>query len=269
MPTISNAQKWNRFQTPADFLQSSAVVLCTSAFPTAILRAGGQHGVLPRVAAAGAVGVEIRRELSASDSLSLEALGEAIRSEGLVCVSYSVPAELIAKGGSAPVPQFFEALDEADRLGATFLKYSLGHFSGEFDWAALAGALEKHQATLLLENDQTVYGGALDPLATFLADSRAAGVEVGALFDIGNWLTTGEDPQEAAGRLGEFVEFVHCKGVRREGERFVSTPMETVPGWEGLFRHFRPGLPRAIEFPLPESSLDQAAARYVKEFQAV
>ncbi|HEY5769482.1 MAG TPA: hypothetical protein VIS71_06520, partial [Terrimicrobium sp.] len=101
MPTtIQNNQKWNRFQTPVDFFQSSSVVLCTSALPTAILRAGGQLASLPRIAAAGAAGVEIRRELRAFDSLSLEALGEAIRAHGLVCASYSVPAELIAKGSS-------------------------------------------------------------------------------------------------------------------------------------------------------------------------
>ncbi|HEY5891727.1 MAG TPA: TIM barrel protein [Chthoniobacterales bacterium] len=269
MTPIMHTHKWNRFQATSDFLQSSSVVLCTSAFPTAILRAGGQQAVLPRIAAAGAAGVEIRRELRAFDSLPLEALGKAIQAEGLSCVSYSVPAELIAKGDSTLAPQLLEALEEADQLGATFLKYSLGHYSGKFDWAALANALEKHQARLLLENDQTLHGGSLEPLASFLADSRAAGVDVGTLFDIGNWLTTGENPATAAARLGEFVEFVHCKGVRREGEHFTSTPMETVPGWEELFRHFKPGLPRAIEFPLPESSVDQAAARYVEAFKAV
>lgn len=69
------------------------IMVVTAAYGADQVRqAGGQRAMLPVIAAAGADGVEIRRELFSSEELlALPALGESIELLGLLAC-YSAPA---------------------------------------------------------------------------------------------------------------------------------------------------------------------------------
>lgn len=249
--------------------QSPPVFVATSAYGADLVRALGQAQVLPWIAAAGADGIEIRRELFTDDAPPLAALREAIAAHGLATV-YSVPLELWQEDGRLAGAALRQALHEAALLGAGVLKVSLGHYAAGAALDALGAVLADTPVHLLVENDQTVQGGTVAPLAAFFAAAAAAGVAVAMTFDLGNWHWTGSDPEAAARALGAYVAYVHCKRVLRDGGRLKAVPPEgAMPDWAACFGYFRAGLPRAIEFPLAGEALDALTAVHVARLRSL
>lgn len=239
------------------------IAITTSAFGADVVRPLGQAAWLDLIAAAGASHVEIRAELFDGEP-DFDALRDAIAAAGLGCV-YSVPLELWPTAGGALSPRLPTALDEARRLGADTLKVSLGHYRPAADLTALAALLAGEGPQLLVENDQTVQGGRLEPLRAFIQAARAAQLPVGLTFDIGNWRWQNEDPLQAARLLGADVRYLHCKAVRRRAGGLHAVPPEAADllAWQGLMGYFPAGLRRAIEFPLMGADLLAEARRQV------
>lgn len=227
-----------------------AVLVSTSAYGQNLIATHGQAAVLPWLAAAGADGVEIRRELLPEDFADFIGLGQACAAQGLAVI-YSAPDGLWEAGGLTV--RLDQRLDEAAALGAVAIKVSLGHYPGGslVDWAALRDRLNDFPP-LLVENDQTPEGGTPEHLAEFLEDAAAAGCSLGMTFDIGNWHWTDSDPLDAARRLGPFVRYLHCKGIVHDGGRLgAGVPHDSeLSAWKALLAHLPRGLPRAIEYPL-------------------
>lgn len=89
------------------------VIVVTSAYGHELVRSlGGQGALLPLIAASGADGVEIRRELL-GDSDSLAGLAQTIRGAGLGCV-YSAPEPLITPDGAVDLAKVALLLTEAE-----------------------------------------------------------------------------------------------------------------------------------------------------------
>lgn len=111
------------------------IIVVTAAYGNDRVAAmGGQQALLPVIAAAGADGVEIRRELLDAQALdALPQLSENIERHGLQAC-YSAPEALFEPDGSLN-PRLPALLQEANVLNAMWLKLSLGHFTHK---AALA-----------------------------------------------------------------------------------------------------------------------------------
>lgn len=230
-------------------MQTKQTTVALSAFGASTVKSLGQERFVPVVASAGANGIEIRRELFEGEA-GLETLRDLIEGHRLFAV-YSAPMELWREDHRLDREALASMLGEAERLGARFLKVSLGHYGQSSPLPELAAALAVSQVRLLVENDQTPYGGRPAPLADFFAACERAGLPCGMTFDIGNWRWTDTDPAAAAEGLGRYVEYVHCKGVEASGGRLKAVPLEDEDAsWRRLFRHFQPAVPRAIEFPL-------------------
>lgn len=239
------------------------IAITTSAFGADVVRPQGQAAWLDLIAAAGASHVEIRAELFDGEP-DFDALRDAIAAAGLGCV-YSVPLELWPAAGASFSPRLPNALEEARRLGADTLKVSLGHYRPAAGLTALAALLAGDGPQLLVENDQTVQGGRLEPLRAFIQAARVAQLPVGLTFDVGNWRWQDEDPLQAARLLGEDVRYLHCKAVRRRAGGLHAVPPEATDllAWQGLMGYFPAGLRRAIEFPLMGADLLAEARRQV------
>lgn len=231
-------------------MDAPAVLVSTSAYGQNLIAARGQAAVLPWLTAAGADGVEIRRELLPVGFADFIGLGQACAGQGLAVV-YSAPGGLWeARRLTVCLDQ---RLDEAAALGAIAIKVSLGHspVGSLVDWAALRDRLNDFPP-LLVENDQTPEGGTPEHLAACLEDAAAASCPLGMTFDIGNWHWTDSDPLDAARRLGPFVRYLHCKGIVHDGGRLgAGVPHDgELSAWKALLAHLPSGLPRAIEYPL-------------------
>jgi 2-dehydro-3-deoxygluconokinase len=95
----------------------------------------GHADLVPMVAAAGAAGLEIRRELFDGPQ-DLPALRALLEQHKLFSV-YSAPLELFGADGRFDREQIGQAMNEAEEIGARFLKVSLGHFSAGSDLQSL------------------------------------------------------------------------------------------------------------------------------------
>ncbi|CAN7353741.1 sugar phosphate isomerase/epimerase [Trinickia sp. LjRoot230] len=252
------------------------VVIVASAFGVDSIRREGHGARLSTTAAAGAHGIEVRRELFATDAdashAALARLGADARARGLWTV-YSAPMSLYADGRLA-AHTLAAAQAEADALGARFLKLQLGEFAGDADADGIRRATEGGRARLLVENGQRPEDGALEQfVALFHALERAgegARDLIGMTFDIGNWQWTGQAPLAAASALAAHVEYIHCKDVAGEGgRRFACAPALDDPSFPAIFALLPRAVPRAIEFPLDDRALAEDAVRRVAWLAAV
>lgn len=227
-----------------------------------VRQAGGQRAMLPVIAAAGADGVEIRRELFSSEELlALPALGESIELLGLLAC-YSAPAPLFTPDGALN-PDLSRYLAEATTLNALWLKVSLGHFRDKQPLEELRTLLNESGMTLVVENDQTDCGQ-LAPMQRFKAACRVLSLPVTLTFDMGNWLWVGDSPEEAARHLAPAVSYIHVKAAVPHHQQFRAiAPDHADARWLELLNQLPSDAPRGIEFPLEGPDLAAITRHYV------
>jgi 2-dehydro-3-deoxygluconokinase len=231
------------------------VSISLSSYGADLVRERGQAWFIDLLADADVSTIELREELGLPDDK--QALAAAIKARGLNCV-YSSPIELWAADGTLQTSTLAAAQAQAQACGAQFLKVSLGFFPEHPELATLQTLLNDHPVRLLVENDQTPQGGQIDRLARFFRAARAAHVPVGMTFDIGNWQWQAQSLFEALEQLGQYVEYVHCKGVQRNvAGKLIATPPNPrdLHLWEQVLRRVTPGVLRAAEFPLQDEDL--------------
>ncbi|NNS09051.1 MULTISPECIES: sugar phosphate isomerase/epimerase [Erwinia] len=239
------------------------VIVVTAAYGQKQVAAlGGQQALLPIIAAAGADGVEIRRELFSEQQLAtLPLLAEAIRAARLVTF-YSVPEALFMADGSLN-PRLDQHFSEAEQLNAQLLKYALGNYQPDFECHELRSKLAGKKVHLVVENDQTDCGklAALDRFFHACGESRTCN---GMTFDMGNWLWVGDKPLEAANRLNRYVSYIHVKAAVPEGESWRAVALDDADDlWRKTLALLPSDVPRAIEFPLEGPDLVAVTRHYV------
>ena len=240
------------------------IIVVTAAYGRDCIAAlGGQAAVLPIIAAAGADGVEIRRELlDGALPDELNALAHAITTHQLMAC-YSAPEALYLDDGTLN-PAIPALLHEASLLNADWLKLSLGHYQPTHSqFTTLQQWLAQSQVQLVVENDQSAFGR-LTPMQRFAADSRALNLPVSLTFDMANWLWVDESPEEAAQRLASSVGYIHVKAadVGERGVRAIALD-DAGPRWLALLNMLPPDAPRGIEFPLQGTDLTDVTRHYV------
>jgi sugar phosphate isomerase/epimerase len=231
------------------------VSISLSSYGADLVRERGQAAFIDVLDQANATIIELREELFTA--VDFPALKQAIAAKGLQCV-YSSPLELWQSGHSTPNPALATCLANAAECGARWLKVSLGFFTPQCDFAALNALIANRPVRLLVENDQTEQGGRIDPMADFFALAHQHGMPIGMTFDIGNWQWQAQSVASAARQLSEYVEYVHCKGVKRNAaNKLVATPPDAndLQLWEALLQGMTPGVMRAVEFPLQGDDL--------------
>ena len=234
-----------------------------SSYGAALVRQQGQLSFLALLASAGARRIEWREELLTIEQPAQ--LARAAAEQGLECV-FSSPLELWVAGRAQPNAELAATLDRAQAFGARWLKVSLGYFTDTNDLHSLHALLNRHPVKLLVENDQTLHGGRIEPLQRFFSEVERLGLPVKMTFDIGNWHWQDQSALTAARLLGRHVDYLHCKAVARRADgKLVALP----PGatdlhlWEQLLGHMTQGITRAVEFPLQGDDLVEVTARQV------
>jgi sugar phosphate isomerase/epimerase len=253
----------------------SDVVIVASAFGVDAIRRDGHEAWLETAAQAGAKGFEVRRELFASeaqaDLTALRSLGEAIDGFGMWSV-YSTPAALYTATGALDAAALRLAVEEADALGARFVKLQLGGLGLSFlepitaHGAQIAACMRDVRARLVVENGQLAQGGMICQFVGLFDALRYEGYAdvLGMTFDLGNWQWPGESPVEAARQLAQQVEYIHCKAVTGVGaRRFAVAPAADDPLCAAVLRLLPREVPRGIEFPFDPQRVAAQASHYV------
>lgn len=239
------------------------VSISLSSYGADLVRQRGQGSFIDILAAAGATRIEWREELL-TDEDPVQ-LADATRAQGLESV-YSSPMELWLAGQSKPNPELTTALQRAQAFGAKWLKVSLGYFTDNGDLQTLAQLLGKSAVQLLVENDQTLHGGRIEPFQRFFAAVEQHHLPIKMTFDIGNWHWQDQAAANAARLLGRHVGYVHCKAVSRRADgKLVAMPptAHDLQLWEQLLRHMAQGVMRAAEYPLQGEDLQQLTTEHV------
>ncbi len=239
------------------------VSISLSRYGADLVRQQGQLRFVAPLAAAGARRIEWREELLTIEQPAQ--LARAAAEQGLECV-FSSPLELWVAGRAQPNAELAATLDRAQAFGARWLKVSLGYFTDTNDLESLHALLARHPVKLLVENDQTLHCGRIEPLQRFFSEVERLGLPVKMTFDIGNWHWQDQSALTAARLLGRHVDYLHCKAVARRADgKLVALP----PGatdlhlWEQLLGHMTQGITRAVEFPLQGDDLVEVTARQV------
>lgn len=250
-------------------MMAREIIVVTSAYgPDQVRQAGGQSGLLPTIAASGADGIEIRRELFSSQELdTLSQLAKAIDKKGLFSC-YSVPEGLFTSGGQVN-PQLSTFLLEARQLQARWIKFSLGDYRPGMSLTRLNNQLAGTPVPVVVENDQTS-AGKLAPMQAFWQAAQEEHLPVRLTFDMANWLWTGETPQTAAQALANGVSYIHVKAAIPHHNRYRAIALdEASPDWIALLRQLPSDVSRGIEFPLTGEDLVAITRHYVEQLQEV
>ncbi len=243
------------------------IIVVTAAYGTTkIAELGGQIRLLPMIKAAGADGVELRREhFSAAELQQLAELGQTAREQQLQ-VSYSVPESLWLAEGELN-PRLAHYFHEAEQLGAQRLKLAIGHFVQLAD-SQLADMLASTPVTLVIENDQTP-DSTVAPMLHFFHCACDAALPLDMTFDMGNWLWTGEDALQAASQLSRYVSYVHVKAAVAHHDSFRAIALDDADeSWRILLSALPADAPRGIEFPLEGRDLLAVTRHYVDLLRA-
>ncbi|MFJ2709953.1 sugar phosphate isomerase/epimerase family protein [Pseudomonas sp. NPDC087346] len=244
-------------------MNKPAVSISLSSYGAELVRQRGQGSFIEVLAAAGADRIEWREELlTREDPVQL---AESTRIHGLQSI-YSSPTELWLAGHAQPNPELINALQHAEEFGSKWLKVSLGYFTDNNDLQALGQRLKQSPVQLLVENDQTLHGGRIEPFQRFFTAVEQHNLPIKMTFDIGNWQWQDQSAASAARLLGRHVGYVHCKAVARraDGKLVAIPPAATdLHLWEQLLRHMAQGVMRAAEYPLQGEELVALTTEHV------
>lgn len=248
------------------------VIVPLNAFDRVQVLEKGQTSFINLIASSGAFGVEIRRELFLEEKPPLEGLRHEIQHYQLFTV-YSAPIELWKKNHQLNEQELSMIFEEGKRLGAKWIKVSLGHFDKvQSNVNQLRTFLnEQPEILLLVENDQTLHGGNVTNIKSFFESATEQDVQVKMTFDAGNWYYSNQDVDEALSQLSQYVLYLHLKQVDQDNGELVTVPLQKNIGhsWERVMNSLPSHLVKALEFPIQPKERTKEYIQMMTESEAL
>ncbi|MCH4172691.1 MAG: sugar phosphate isomerase/epimerase [Lactobacillus sp.] len=212
--------------------------------------------------------IEIRREYFRDIAQEIPEVAKLAADKGLT-LYYSIPAELFVAGQLNPELETFMA--EAKAMGIQKAKFNIGDFANfNGDLVQTLQPLLSHGIEVNIENDQTQASGRLAPVQTFLEAVQAAKLNLGYVYDLGNWPFVREDPLEAAKALSPYVRYIHVKDDLTSGADPITVPLDLgdLP-WRRILDVLPKTVPVALEYPTADTDVIKVGreklADYFKE----
>jgi len=197
----------------------------------------------------GADGLEVRREYFNDLGTELTLVHDAAAKENLA-IALSIPDELFVDGAINPkMPQY---IAELKALGAQKAKFNVGDFANFTGDLKAAFADWPADITINIENDQTALSGHLEPIQTFLEAAKDVGLNIGYVYDLGNWAFTNGDAIKSATTLAPYTDYVHFKNADQTVDGAIVTPDldEGMFDWRHIYELFAGDVDVALEFPM-------------------
>lgn len=207
-----------------------------------------QAELIPELIDLGFDTIEIRREYFRDIATEIPDVAKLAQDRD-VTLYYSVPDEIFVAGRINSKLQGY--LDEGRRLGVEKIKWNTGDFANfTGNLAAALQPLVDQGIEVNIENDQTQVSGTLAAVEKFLTAVTAAHIDLGYVYDLGNWPFVGEDPVAAAKVLAPYVRYIHVKDDVTSGVKPVTVPLDAgdLP-WREILNILPQNVPVAIEYP--------------------
>lgn len=227
-------------------MKDSRIVLNFLVFADRVANGALQNDLLQEISDLGFNQVEIRREYFKDIENEIGVIqSEAERLN--MQLFYSVPDEVYVDGEINP--RLEQYLEEAQRMGVRHIKWNIGDFNGELHETELKALLEKG-VEISIENDQTQTSGTIKAISTYMKTVKQAGLNIGYVYDLGNWRFVGEDEIEAANLLKSYVHYVHVKDVAYTDEQPQAAGLDHGEiNWRKVLQILPKDAPVAIEYP--------------------
>lgn len=229
-------------------MDNKRIVLNTLVFADRVEKGETQSKLMEDVWQLGFKNVEIRREYIHSFEVEVPEIAEAAKKFDLE-LFYSVPDEVFVNG---KINQNLTGyLEEAKLFGVKHIKFNIGdfeHFKGDLS-AELTPLLEQG-IEVNIENDQTQTSGTITAIQTFMKAVTEKEINLGYVYDLGNWRFVGEDETQAANQLGSHVRYIHLKDVAIvDGANQAAGLDKGDINWRNILDILPKKVPVAIEYP--------------------
>lgn len=243
------------------------LILNTWIFESAVKEGTTQTELVDRVAKLGVDGIEVRREYFTDIAQETKAVGEHAKQQGLI-VNYSVPDEVFLEDGTIN-PKLKQYFDEGSVMGISKIKFNTGHFdrfTGDLKEAFEGLPLDRIEMNV--ENDQTPVSGTVKAIKTFLDAAHDAGlVQLGYVYDLGNWGFTHGDAVQSAKDLAKYTHYIHLKNtIDQDGTMVTSDDLNTgMFDWKDIISFLPHDVSFALEYPMKD---DEQILEQIKVFRA-
>lgn len=233
-------------------MESTQVVLNNLLFEQAHQQGELQLVMLQKINSFGIKNAELRREYFNDIKVETPAIANYAKEQKMT-LFYSVPEDLFKAGKLNPT--LTEYFQEAKELGVQYLKFNIGAFEGWHvdDIHQIQNLLSMGMA-VNIENNQTQQAGRIEVIDKFMQATEKAGVNIGYVYDLGNWRYVGQDEIEAAEQLASYVRYIHVKdGFGTHPNATTVTLGHGEIDWQKVLQILPKKIPVALEYPTNSS----------------
>ncbi len=243
-------------------MKKEQVVLNLLVFASEVEKGALQSDLLIKAKELGFDQVEIRREYFKDLAKEMPVIKKTAEEQGIE-LFYSVPEEVFVEGKVNP--QLAVYLNEAQQMGVKHIKWNIGDFQADSSLDKLV-ELTKQGVEVNIENDQTQTSGTIQAIAAFMEAVKTQTLDIGYVYDLGNWRFVGESEEKAAESLKNYVRYIHVKDVAYENNQPQAAGLdEGVIQWREILDILPKDVPVAIEYPTTEDEQILAAKQLLEE----
>lgn len=169
--------------------------------------------------------IEVRREYIKDFNTELDVYRK-LAEEMKLNIFYSVP-DTMFKAGKIDEENLNKYFEEAKAMNCKNIKFSIGNYiSFDSNLKQVLARFLNYGINVNVENDQTYENGTLKNILKFLMDCKAQDINIGYVYDVGNWSWVDEDELDNASILKDFTRYVHLKDVKRIFSGNLTLPLD-------------------------------------------
>jgi sugar phosphate isomerase/epimerase len=210
--------------------------------------------------------IEIRREYIKDFSSELQAISKASKETGIQ-VFYSVPRTIFVNN-IVDKENLNKYLEEARAMNCKDVKLNIG------DYENYKGNLKEDLSpfvdlkfNITVENDQTQQNGTYKNIIKFLNDCKAQNINIGYVYDIGNWYWVDENELDNAKRLKEFTRYIHLKDVKKTEDGNLTLPLDDGDiKWREILDILPKNIEVGLEYPCKDIYVVEAGVKKLLEY---
>jgi sugar phosphate isomerase/epimerase len=153
-------------------------------------------------------------------------------------------------------------------MGVKHIKWNIGDFHPSTSLDELE-KLTHTDININIENDQTQTSGTIQAIRQFMEKVEEEQLPIGYVYDLGNWRFVGENENDAAKQLKEYVCYIHVKDVRYQADKPQAAKLDDGEiDWRTILAQLPQDVPVAIEYPTTNDLEIKQAKKLLEEWSA-
>lgn len=230
-------------------MKKKLIVLNTLVFSEYIKNGFKQEQLFEFVDSCNVSNIEVRREYIKDLDSELDAISKVAKKMN-INIFYSVPKTIFVDG-KVDKKNLNKYLKEAKQMNCNDVKLNIGNY-GDYKGNLKEDLKEISDSNIniTVENDQTYENGTYKNIFRFLNDCKVKNIDIGYVYDIGNWYWVSEDEIENAKKLKEFTTYIHLKDIKKTNDCNITLPLDKGNiKWREVMDILPKNIPVGLEYP--------------------